>query len=182
MIMSKRASVFTSVLATSMLLLSGASVTAPAAAAAPSHHQVLASAAAAQTPRNDYDGNPRGFAQDNCTAFAAYRIASRLGRPAFNNYWGGQHWGDAQNWDNAARAIGITVNKNPTVGGIAVNDVHVSSRDGILHGHVAYIYKVYADDSFDVEEYNWTVYLGYGTRTHLHVNSGDSQFQHIIHF
>jgi surface antigen len=166
-------------------LAAPALVLASPAAAAPPHNNAsaqVAKTAAAETPRNDYDGNPRGFVQNNCTAFAAYRIASRLGRPAFKDNWGGQHWGDAQNWDNAARAIGITVNKNPTVGGIAVNDVHVSSHDGVLHGHVAYINKVYADGSFDVEEYNWNVTLGYGTRSHLRVNSGDSQFQHVIHF
>lgn len=137
---------------------------------------------AGQTPRNDYDGNARGFAQDNCTAFAAWRIASRLGKPNFNNYWAGQHWGDAGHWDDAARAAGITVNTTPSVGGIAINDVHVSSTDGILHGHVAYINRVYSDGSFDVEEYNWNVRLGYGTRSHLRVSSADSQFQHVIHF
>ncbi|HTI22273.1 MAG TPA: CHAP domain-containing protein [Kutzneria sp.] len=129
----------------------------------------------AQTPRNDYDGNARGFAQDNCTAFAAYRIASRLGVPSFSNSWHGVTWGDAGNWDNAARAAGVTVNNTPSVGAIAVNDVHKV-------GHVAYVNKVYSDGSFDVEEYNWNNPLAYGTRSHVHLSSAQADFQHMLHF
>ncbi|UIJ35651.1 CHAP domain-containing protein [Allobranchiibius sp. GilTou73] len=138
-------------------------------------HGVPSTSTGAQTPRNDYDGNPRGFAQDNCTAFAAYRIASRLHTPKFNNYWKGVHWGDAGNWDNAARAAGVKVDKTPKVGAIAVNDVHKV-------GHVAYVNKVYSDGSFDVEEYNWNNKLRYGTRSHVRVNSGQASFQWMLHF
>jgi len=128
-----------------------------------------------QTPVNDYDHNARGFAQNNCTAFAAWRIASRLGHPGFKDDWDGQHWGDAGHWDDAARAAGFTVNKTPTVGAIAVNDVHKV-------GHVAYVNKVYSDGSFDVEEYNWNNPLAYGTRSHVHVSSAQADFQYMIHF
>ena len=145
-------------------------------------HQFLAKSGGAQTPRDDFDYNQRGFATNQCTAFAAYRIASRLGVPSFNNYWHNQHWGDAEHWDDAARAAGITVNKTPTVGGIAVNEIHVSSVDGVRHGHVAYINRVYSDGSFDVEEYNWNVSHGYGTRSHMRVSNVDPNFQWIIHF
>lgn len=127
-----------------------------------------------QTPRNDYDHNARGFAQNNCTAFAAWRIASRLGHPNFNDNWK-THWGDAGHWDDAARAVGITVNKTPKVGAIAVNDVHKV-------GHVAYVNRVYADGSFNVEEYNWNNPLAYGTRTHVHVSSAQADFQWMLHF
>jgi surface antigen len=138
-------------------------------------HQFLTSTGGAETPRNDYDGSARGFAQNNCTAFAAYRIASRLGVPSFSNSWHGQVWGDAGHWDDAARAAGVTVNTTPTVGAIAVNDVHKV-------GHVAYVNKVYSDGSFDVEEYNWNNVLAYGTRSHVHVSNAQADFQHMIHF
>ncbi len=144
-------------------------------------HQLLGGGGA-QTPVDDFDHNSRGFAANQCTAFAAYRIASRLGVPSFNDYYGGQHWGDAGRWDDAARALGITVNKTPTVGSIAINEIHVSSEDGIRHGHVAYINRVYDDGSFDIEEYNWNVSRGYGTRSHMRVSSIDPNFQWIIHF
>jgi surface antigen len=127
-----------------------------------------------QTPRNDYDGNARGFAQNNCTAFAAYRIASRLGVPSFSNSWK-TTWGNAGTWDDAARRVGVTTNKTPKVGAIAVNDVHKV-------GHVAYVNKVYSDGSFDVEEYNWNNPLHYGTRSHVHVSNAQADFQWMLHF
>ncbi|KAB2368154.1 CHAP domain-containing protein [Actinomadura montaniterrae] len=135
-------------------------------------HQILDGSG--QTPRNDYDGNARGFAQNNCTAFAAWRIASRLGVPNFSNSWK-TTWGNAGTWDDAARRVGVTVNKTPSVGAIAVNDVHKV-------GHVAYVNRVYSDGSFDVEEYNWNNPLAYGTRSHVHVSTAQADFQWMLHF
>jgi surface antigen len=137
-------------------------------------HEFIGTSPGGQTPRNDYDGNARGFAQNNCTAFAAWRIASRLGVPGFNNYWK-THWGNAGHWDDAARAVGVRVDRTPAVGAIAVNDVHKV-------GHVAYVNKVYSDGSFDVEEYNWNNKLRYGTRSHVHVSNAQADFQHMLHF
>ena len=137
-------------------------------------HEIAPPAGGAQTPRDDYDGNARGFAQNNCTAFAAYRIATRLGVPSFNHTWKAA-WGNAGNWDNAAREAGVRVDTTPKVGAIAVNDTHNV-------GHVAYVNKVYPDGSFDVEEYNWNSRLAYGTRTGRRVSSSESQFQHMLHF
>jgi surface antigen len=138
-------------------------------------HQFLTGGGGSQSPRNDYDGNPRGFAQNNCTAFAAYRIASRLGVPSFSNSYGGTTWGNAGTWDDAARRVGVRVDTTPTVGAIAVNDVHKV-------GHVAYVNAVYSDGSFDVEEYNWNNPLAYGTRSHVHVSSAQADFQWMLHF
>jgi surface antigen len=137
-------------------------------------HEIGPSSGGAQTPRDDYDGNARGFAQNNCTAFAAYRIATRLGVPSFNHTWK-TAWGNAGNWDNAARVAGVKVDNTPKVGAIAVNDVHKV-------GHVAYVNKVYSDGSFDVEEYNWNHPLAYGTRSHVHLSSAQADFQHMLHF
>ncbi|GAA2234260.1 MULTISPECIES: CHAP domain-containing protein [Kitasatospora] len=141
-------------------------------------HQFLGgggSSTGSQSATDDFDHRSRGFADDNCTAFAAYRIASRLGVPDFNNFWGGVTWGDAHSWASAARSAGVTVNTTPTVGAIAVNTVHKK-------GHVAYVNAVYSDGSFDVEEYNWNHDLAYGTRSHLHVSSEDLEFQYMLHF
>ncbi|WP_198042144.1 CHAP domain-containing protein [Kitasatospora azatica] len=128
-----------------------------------------------QSPTDDFDHGTRGFAADNCTAFAAYRIASRLGVPNFSNSWGGTTWGNAGTWDDAARRVGVTVNTTPSVGAIAVNDVHKV-------GHVAYVNAVYSDGSFDVEEYNWNNPLAYGTRSHVHISNAQSDFQWMLHF
>jgi len=147
-----------------------------------SHH---IGAVSGQTPVDDYKGHwdsTYGFAYRNCTAFAAYRIVHRLGVSGFRNNWRGQVFGDAQHWDNAAANLGYKVDKTPKVGGIVINDVHHSSKDGKLHGHVAYIYKVYSNGSFDVEEYNWSHGLSYGTRHISGISGADAGFQHVIHF
>jgi surface antigen len=141
-------------------------------------HQFLSSSgggsSANQTPVNDYDGSSRGFYAYQCTAFAAFRIATRLGVSNFSDSWGGVTWGNAGNWANAARSAGVSVDTTPTVGAIAVNTVH-----GL--GHVAYVNAVYSDGSFDVEEYNWVPGV-YGTRSHLHVDSAQADFQYMLHF
>ncbi|WP_265445939.1 CHAP domain-containing protein [Flexivirga meconopsidis] len=130
---------------------------------------------AGEEPRDDFNHQTYGFAKDQCTAFAAFRVADRLGIGDFANDWRGQHFGDAGNWDDAARGAGLVVDTQPVVGGIAVNDVHKV-------GHVAYINKVYDDGSFDVEEYNWNTPLGYGTRSHVNISDAQADFQYVIHF
>ena len=86
------------------------------------------------------------FYKGQCTSFAAWRVNHNLGL-AFHNYYKGQHWGNAHNWDNAARAAGIPVSGTPRVGDIAV-------RNSGTWGHVAYVAKVNSDGTFMVEEYN----------------------------
>ncbi|MFC8722606.1 CHAP domain-containing protein [Kitasatospora sp. NPDC057198] len=128
-----------------------------------------------QTPVDDYDGSSHGFYAGQCTAFAAFRIATRLGVPGFGNSWGDAHWGNANTWDDAARTAGLPVNTTPTVGSIAVNDVSGT------YGHVAYVNAVHSDGSFDVEEYNYNNPTAYGTRSHVRVGA-QAEFQWMIHF
>jgi surface antigen len=90
--------------------------------------------------------DPWNFYKGQCTSFAAWRIRHNLGI-SFHNYYKGQHWGNANHWDNAARAAGIPVHKTPKVGDIAV-------RNTGTWGHVAYVAKVNSDGTFWVEEYN----------------------------
>ena len=90
--------------------------------------------------------DPWNFYKGQCTSFAAWRVRHNLG-VSFSNSYKGQHWGNAEHWDNAARAAGIPVYKSPKVGDIAV-------RSSGTYGHVAYVAKVNADGTFMVEEYN----------------------------
>lgn len=148
-----------------------------------SHHIGAISTGTAQNPVNDYPYRNSAadvvdkwnFYTRECTSFAAWRLHNRDGIN-FSNSYKGQHWGDAGHWYTAAKAAGITVNRTPKVGAIAVNTVHKV-------GHVAYIEKVYSDGSFDVEEYNWGVVHGYTARRHISgLNSADLGFQYAIHF
>ncbi len=113
------------------------------------------------------------FYKGQCTSFAAWRVNHNLGL-AFHNYYKGVHWGNAQNWDDAARAAGIPVSSRPQVGDIAV-------RDSGTWGHVAYVAKVNADGSFWVEEYNHVRPDTYSYRKATR-GEGSHQFSEFIRF
>jgi hypothetical protein len=80
---------------------------------------------------------PNTYAPGNCT----YGVASRLPIP--------QDWGNANTWDDMARAQGYTVSNVPKVNAIAQTD-----GDSYL-GHVAVVVAVHPDGSFDVWEENF---------------------------
>ena len=108
---------------------------------------------------------------------------------AFHNYYGGVHWGNASNWGNAARSLGISVNNTPAVGAIV----------WWSYGHVAWVEAVNGG-SVTIEEYNNPAGSGnYKRRTisasnptgYIHikdlgggetpVNLGDSFYAVILH-
>ncbi|ORX69461.1 CHAP-domain-containing protein [Linderina pennispora] len=103
-----------------------------------------------------YDGYL--YAKCQCTSFVAWRINSRLGI-SFHNKYKGKAWGNANQWDDAARASGVTVDNTPTPGSIAQ-----TNSGGGGYGHVAWVAKVDGDNVV-IEEYNYRVRKGYGTRT-----------------
>ena len=117
--------------------------------------------------------DPWNFYKGQCTSFAAWRVRHNLG-VAFSNSYKGQHWGNAEHWDNAARAAGIPVYKSPKVGDIAV-------RSSGTWGHVAYVAKVNSDGSFMVEEYNHVRSDTYSYRRATK-GTGSEQFSDFIRF
>lgn len=117
--------------------------------------------------------DPWNFYKGQCTSFAAWRVNHNLGT-RFHNYYKGVHWGNAENWDNAARAAGIPVYKSPKVGDIAV-------RSSGTWGHVAYVAKVNSDGSFMVEEYNHVRPDTYSYRKATR-GTGSHQFSDFIRF
>lgn len=114
----------------------------------------------------DSDGNgrysaaeqwsPYGFGYRNCTDFVAWMVNTH-NKVGFSNGYGGRTWGNANTWDDAARALGIRVDRTPAVGAVAQSD-----SGGF--GHVAYVTGVHADNTVTVAEYNWAGTGGYGQR------------------
>ena len=86
------------------------------------------------------------FYAGECTSFAAWRLNNDNGVD-FSNWYGGVRWSNANNWDDAARSLGIAVDNNPAVGAIAQTD------EGDF-GHVAWVCAV-DGDRVTVEEYNY---------------------------
>lgn len=102
-----------------------------------------------------------------CTDFCAWCLNSRNGI-AFNNRFGNKSWGDASTWDEAARALGYTVDSNPAVGAIA----QINSGE---YGHVAWVSAVNGD-YVTIEEYNYAYTGNFNTRT---VHKSNFQYIHI---
>ncbi len=64
-----------------------------------------------------------------------------------------QNYGDAGDWANYARSIGVPVNGTPTAGSVAEWDR--GSNNGLFTiGHVAYVTAVFPDGSIDLAQYN----------------------------
>ncbi|MDO7869408.1 CHAP domain-containing protein [Nocardioides jiangxiensis] len=115
--------------------------------------------------------DPWNFYKGQCTSWAAWAVRDRLG-VAFSNSYKGQHWGNANHWDDAARAAGIPVYSTPRAGDVAV-------RNSGTYGHVAFVRAVYSDGSFVIEEYNHVSPNTYSTRRTTR-GEGADQFSAFI--
>lgn len=104
-----------------------------------------------------------GFTVRQCVSFVAWREA-QAGHPVSN---ASQHWGNAANWDNTARARGVGIGSRPRVGAIAQWNAYERSAwyangsatpNGTIsaggYGHVAWVRAVYSDGSALIEQYN----------------------------
>src|SRR5690242_13383766 len=113
-------------------------------------------------------GDPWGFALRNCTSFVAWRLRETNGIGDFTNNLGGGRFGNAENWDDDAEALGYLVDDVPAVGAVAQTD------NGRV-GHVAWVSAV-GDGTVTVEEYNYYVAGGYDVRT---VPASDFRYLHL---
>src|SRR3954454_1101957 len=104
--------------------------------------------------------DPWQFYNRECTSFVAWRLNSE-NQVAFNDYWQGQHWGNASNWKHAAVALDIPVDNNPTRGAVAW---WTAGSAGSSRGHVAWVQTV-GDGAITIEEYNYLHAGKYDTRT-----------------
>ena len=86
--------------------------------------------------------DPWGMYQRQCVSYTAWKVY-KSGR--YMPYWGGR--GNANQWDDNARAAGIPVDGNPRVGDIAVSNAG-------YYGHVMYVEAVYDDGTIYVSQYN----------------------------
>lgn len=83
-----------------------------------------------------------GMYNRECVSYTAWKVWS-TGR--FMPYWGGR--GNANRWDDNARAAGIPVDTNPRKGDVAVSNAGT-------YGHTMYVEEVNSDGSIVVSDYN----------------------------
>jgi surface antigen len=112
--------------------------------------------------------DPWNFYNRECTSLVAWCLNDR-NEIDFHNYYGGVRWGNAKNWGTAARSIGITVNKTPSVGSVAW-------WESGQYGHVAWVNAINGDE-VTIEEYNGSYPGEYSSRE---ISSGSpSGYIHI---
>lgn len=87
-----------------------------------------------------------GMYNRQCVSYTAFRVAAS-GR--YMPYWGGV--GNANQWDENARAAGIPVDYSPRAGDVAISNAG-------YYGHSMYVESVNADGSINISQYNasWT--------------------------
>jgi surface antigen len=83
-----------------------------------------------------------GMYQRQCVSYTAWKVW-KSGR--YMPYWGGR--GNANQWDDNARAAKIPVDNKPRVGDVAVSNAG-------YYGHVMYVEAVYDDGTIYVSQYN----------------------------
>jgi surface antigen len=104
--------------------------------------------------------DPWQFYNRECTSFVAWRLNSE-NQVAFDDYWQGQHWGNASHWKAAADALDIPVDNHATRGSVAW---WAAGSAGSSRGHVAWVQTV-GDGAITIEEYNYLHAGKYDTRT-----------------
>jgi surface antigen len=129
-------------------------------------------------PRKDMNPYPTqdiwGFYNRQCTSYCAWKLNEMQGRKSApwvftnaqivrNGITKTGRWGNANEWDDRATALGLVVNTTPAVGAIA----HWDKGEGMRYwnssaqryedfGHVAFVERVNSDGTVDVTEYNYS--------------------------
>ena len=110
-----------------------------------------------------------GMYTRECVSYTAFKVW-QSGRHM--PYWGGR--GNANQWDDNARAAGIGVDRNPKVGDVAV--AHIG-----YYGHVMYVEAVRGNGDIYISEYNFDWTGRYSERT-ISKSTWQSQGFQFIHF
>jgi len=105
-----------------------------------------------------------GMYNRECVSYTAFRVAAS-GRVM--PYWGGQ--GNANQWDDDARADNIPVDGNPRAGDVAI------SNSG-AYGHAMYVESVNGNGTINISQYNASLNGRYSTNT---ISPGSLVFIHF---
>lgn len=105
-----------------------------------------------------------GMYNRECVSYTAFRVAAS-GRHM--PYWGGS--GNANQWDDNARAQGIPVDYSPRPGDVAISNAG-------YYGHAMYVEAVHGDGTISISQYNadWQ-----GTYSTNRISVGNLVFIHF---
>lgn len=105
-----------------------------------------------------------GMYNRECVSYTAFRVAAS-GR--YMPYWGGI--GNANQWDDNARAAGIPNDSNPRAGDVAISNAGT-------WGHAMYVESVNANGTINISQYNADFRGTYSTKT---ISPGGLVFIHF---
>jgi surface antigen len=94
-----------------------------------------------------------GMYNRECVSYTAFRVAAS-GRHM--PYWGGV--GNANQWDDNARAAGIPADGNPQAGDVAISN-------GGAYGHAMYVESVNGNGTINISQYNANLDGRFSTRS-----------------
>lgn len=86
------------------------------------------------------DIDPWGLCYRQCVSYVAWKVYKTKGYMPYG-------YGDAKNWDEAARADNIPVDSNPTVGSVAVSNYGT-------WGHVMFVDSINSNGTLNISQYN----------------------------
>ena len=92
--------------------------------------------------RKDSLIDPWGMYNRECVSYAAWKVHQNYGNMP---YWGGI--GNANQWDDNARRIGIPNGKTPKVGAVIIFDIG-------YYGHAAWVESINDNGTINISEYN----------------------------
>lgn len=110
-----------------------------------------------------------GMYNRECVSYTAWRVYAS-GRNMPN--WGG--YGNANQWDDNARSVGIPVDTNPRAGDVAI-------KNAGTYGHAMYVEKVFPDGSIYISQYNQD-YSGHYSEAYISADSVRANNLQFIHF
>ena len=105
-----------------------------------------------------YTADQWNYYKCECTSYVAWNL-NKNGIP-FTNQYKGQHWSNANTWQQAAIDSSVPVDNIPQVGDVAWWGTGT-------YGHVAYVESVNADGTVNISEYNFGLDHDYGTRNNI---------------
>lgn len=106
---------------------------------------------------NAYGVDPWLYYKRQCTSFAAWKFQAEFGLVFYNTRPG---QGSAWNWPALARDQGYQTSSTPRANSV----ISIPLGPNRPYGHVAWVNRVNADGTIDIEEYNWSVPRSYGER------------------
>lgn len=113
------------------------------------------------------------FLTCQCTSYSADKMNEHSVK--LKNNYKGVYWGNASNWQNAAKSAGISYNSSPKHRDIAWWKATTSNQ----WGHVAYVESVDSKGNIAISEYNYKTF-DYSTRS---IKKGSSSYpNYFIHF